>query len=66
MKKAEAFARRALEASDQAPYGQLVLGAAFEEKGHRAEARKAFETFVKLCPGCRHAAEIRVLLRSGR
>lgn len=64
MKKAVELARRAEEANDKAPYAQLVLGAAFQEQNKKAEAKKAYQLFLELCPKCRYVNDIRAALRS--
>jgi CheY-like chemotaxis protein/tetratricopeptide (TPR) repeat protein len=64
MKKAFALAQQAAAANPQAPYAQLVIGASMQERGKAGDARKAYETFLQVCPDCRYANDIRGVLKS--
>jgi CheY-like chemotaxis protein/tetratricopeptide (TPR) repeat protein len=64
MKKAHGLAENAIAVNPQAPYAQLVAGACLQEKGNKAAARKAYEVFLKSCPDCRYADDIRGVLKS--
>jgi len=64
MKKALDLARKAETANDKAPYAQLVIGAALHEQGKKVDARKAYESFLSLCPTCRYVGDIRAALKS--
>lgn len=64
MAKASDFAQKAKAANEQAPYVPLVMGAALYERGKLAEAKKAYEQFLNLCPTCRYANDVRLALKS--
>jgi CheY-like chemotaxis protein/tetratricopeptide (TPR) repeat protein len=64
MAKALEVARRAEAVQAEAPYAQLVIGAVLQEQGKKAEAKKAYEAFLRLCPTCRFAKDIRAVLKT--
>jgi regulator of sirC expression with transglutaminase-like and TPR domain len=64
MSRALKLARQAEGANPSAPYAQLVIGAALQEKGKKREARAAYQFFLKQCPTCRYADEIKSVLGS--
>ncbi len=63
MKKSFDLAKRAVAAHAKAPYAQLVLGSALQERGKKAEAKQAYKTFVEECPTCRYVRDIRAVLK---
>jgi hypothetical protein len=63
MAKALKLARKAVAANPKAPYAQLVIGAHLQNKGDKAGAKKAYEIFVKTCPDCRYANDIKAILQ---
>jgi len=64
MRQAVETAKRALGANPKAPYALLVLGASLQERGKKQEARGAYEAFLKECPDCRYAEDIRNVLKT--
>lgn len=64
MQKALDLAHRAERANAKAPYAQLVIGAVNHERGKKAEAKKAYESFLSLCPTCRYVKDITAALKS--
>ena len=64
MDQALKMARKAEAINSNAPYAQLVIGAILHERRKLPEAKKAYETFLQLCPGCRFANDIRAVLKS--
>ena len=63
MRHGHALAQKALSANPQAPYAHLVVGTFLDERGKLGQARKAWATFIKLCPRCRYARDVRNSLR---
>ena len=63
MRTANKYATQALNANANAPYGHLVKGAYLDERGKAAAAKRAYRTFLRLCPKCRFAGEIRRAVR---
>ena len=57
-------ARQAEQANPDAPFAQLVIGATLHERGKKGAAKKAYIKFLKLCPGCRYASDIKAVMRS--
>ena len=64
MRPAVEAAKLALSANPKAPYALLVLGASLQERGKKQEARGAYEAFLKECPDCRYAEDIRNVLKT--
>ena len=64
IRKAEQFARQVLAKHQDAPYAHLVLGAVLQEKRKRHAAKAEYATFLRLCPECRYANEIKRMLQS--
>ena len=64
--KAAAYADRAVTANPENPEAQLVKGAVAQQGGKRAEARAAYERYLKLAPKGKFAGEIRQILPSLR
>ena len=59
MRAANGQAQKALAVNPNAPYGHLVKGAYLDERGKGAAARREYRIFLRLCPKCRFAGEIR-------
>ena len=64
MSRALALARRAQAANPDAPYSQLVIGSALGgQAGQKAASMAAYRKFLKLCPSCRFAKDIRSFVK---
>jgi CheY-like chemotaxis protein/tetratricopeptide (TPR) repeat protein len=63
MSKAYDLARKTEALNTRAPFAQLVLGATLQERGKKAEAKKAYESFLNLCPNCRYSKDIRAAVK---
>ena len=58
------LAKKVAELHPDAPYAQLVIGGMLQERGKRSAAKDAYGKFLKLCPNCRYAKDIRAVLKS--
>jgi Flp pilus assembly protein TadD len=63
---AEQAARRAVELAPEEPRAHLALGNVLQISGRNAQARGAYETYLKLAPKGEHANEVREILKSLR
>jgi CheY-like chemotaxis protein/tetratricopeptide (TPR) repeat protein len=63
MKKSFGLAKQAVAVNAKAPYALLVLGSVLQERGKKAEAKQAYQTFVQECPTCRYVRDIRAVLK---
>lgn len=60
--RALSLALRARSLPGEAPYAHLVIGSVALEKNLRRAARVAFRRFLKSCPRCRYASEVKAAL----
>ena len=58
------LAKKVLGLNPNSPYGHLVVGGMLQERGKTSAARKSYTKFVRLCPSCRYAKDIRAVLKS--
>ena len=58
------LAKKVNALNPDAPYAHLVMGGMLQERGKRSAARTAYDKFLKLCPSCRYAKDIRAVLKT--
>jgi len=58
------LAKKVAALNPEAPYAHLVIGGMLQERGNRSGARRAYSKFLRLCPKCRYARDIRAVMKS--
>jgi tetratricopeptide (TPR) repeat protein len=58
------LARRAVAIDPKLPDAYLLIGSVEHSAGHPRDARAAYESYLRLSPRGRHAAEVRAVLRT--
>jgi predicted TPR repeat methyltransferase len=60
------LARTAASIHPEAPFAQLVIGSVEHNRGHTREAMRAYQRFLEVCPDCRFAREVRLIVQKNR